>query len=622
MCGLCGFVDTGDDAATLRRMSRTLSHRGPDSHGQWLDPLAALAVRRLALVDPEFGEQPLFNEAADVVVVFNGEIYNHAELRAHLTTRGHRFRSRHADGEVIAHLHEEQGAAFPRLLNGQFAIALWDRRRQTLWLVRDHAGVKPLYYAMLPGGGLVFGSEPKALLAHPRLSRTPDLAALHHYFSFKNVPAPLSAWAGIGQLRPGERLRWHAGEARIDQWTPPPPPEDSGISEDEAAHEIRALLERSVRRQMQAEAPVAAALSGGVDSSAIVALMSRFSARPIDTFTLVYDEDFPNKRADQAFARLVAERHGARHHEQRVTWRQVAEDLPAVIAAFDEPFSGVTSAFFLHRRIAQGAKAALTGDGADELFGSYRPHRLAQPLALLAETPPDRRDAALWAQIEAEGGEDSASLRALLARGDEAARRMGMVIADDAAVRALYSPAMQAETRAVSSHERVARELAAIGSADPLNRMLLLDRRTLLPDQVLAFADRLAMAHGVEARPPFLDPDLMRYADTLPGALKIRRGRVKHILKEAVKDLVPEALLDRPKEGFILPLKAWMAGPLRPLVESTLQPDRLARHGLLRSEAVGELLAAHFARRADHADRLWNLVNFQLWWERQVDPAR
>lgn len=621
MCGLCGFVNTGDDAATLSRMARTLVHRGPDSQGHWIGRSAGLAARRLALLDLEGGEQPLFNEAADVVVVFNGEIYNHADLRERLTAQGHRFRSRHGDGDVIAHLYEEHGAEFPRRLNGQFAIALWDAGRQTLWLMRDHAGVKPLYFATLSGGGLVFGSEPKALLAHPRISRTPDLAALHHYFSFKNIPAPLSAWAQLRQLRPGERLRWHAGEIRIDRWTAPPPPEDPRITEDEAAQEIRRLLECSVRRQMQADAPVAAMLSGGLDSASIVALIGRFSTRPIDTFTLVYDEDFPDKRADQTFARLIAERHGTRHHEQHVTWRQVVEDLPAVIDAFDEPFSGVTSAFFLSRRIAQSAKAALTGDGADELFGSYRPHRLAQPLALLAATPPHRRDAAFWAQMALVGGDDPASLPALLARGDEAARRMGLYIADDAAARALYTPAMEAATRGVSSHERIARELDTIGSTDPLNRMLLLDRRTLLPDQVLAFADRLSMAHGVEARPPFLDPELMRYADALPGALKIRRGRVKHILKEAVKDLLPEALLNRPKEGFILPVNAWMHGPLRSLVESTLHPERLARHGLLRAEAVGELLAGHFARRADHADRLWNLVNFQLWWERQVEPV-
>ncbi|MCB9948474.1 MAG: asparagine synthase (glutamine-hydrolyzing) [Rhodospirillaceae bacterium] len=620
MCGICGFAGTGDDDATLSRMGRTLIHRGPDGHGQWIGKPAGLAARRLALVDPEHGGQPLFNEVADVAVVFNGEIYNHAALREDLTARGHRFRSHHADGEVIAHLYEQHGPAFPRLLNGQFAIALWDAVRQTLWLWRDHAGVKPLYFSRLPGGGLVFGSEPKALLAHPRISRTPDLAALHHYFSFKNVPAPLSAWAEIRQLRPGEGLRWQAGDVRIDRWAPPPPPEDPRITEAEAAGEIRALLERSVRRQMQADAPVAAMLSGGLDSAGVVALMSRFSARPIDTFTLVYDDDLPGKRADRAFARLMAERLGTHHHEHGVTWRQVEDDLPAVIDAFDEPFSGVTSPFFLNRRIAQSAKAVITGDGADELFGSYRSHRLAQPLALLADMPPDRRDAEFRARAALPGGEDPATLRALLTRGDEAPRRMGLYIADDAAVRALYAPAMQAETRTVSSRDRIAGELGAIASADPLNRMLLLDRRTLLPDQVLAFADRLSMAHGVEARPPFLDPDLMRYADTLPGALKIKGGRTKHILKEALKDLLPEALVNRPKEGFILPVTAWMAGPLRPLVECTLHPDRLARHGLLRAEAVGDLLASHAAGRADHADRLWTLVNFQLWWERHVDP--
>ncbi|OSM01934.1 putative asparagine synthase [Magnetofaba australis IT-1] len=572
-------------------------------------------------MDPERGAQPLFNESGEVAVAFNGEIYNHGQLRHRLQAQGHRFRSRHADGEVIAHLYETMGADFPRALAGQFAIALWDARQQTLWLMRDHAGIKPLYYAATANGGLIFASEPKALLTHPQVSRGLDWRALHGYFSFKNIPAPQSAWAQIRQLRPGQRLCWRGGRITLDCWTPPPPTEDPTITQQEAAQRIRTLLEQSVRQQMQADAPVAAALSGGVDSAAVVALMSRMSAQPVATFTLTYDEAFPNKRADQTFARQIAERVGANHHEVRMGWRDVADSLEAVAEAFDEPFSGVTSAYFLNRRIADSAKAVLTGDGADELFGSYRPHRLAQPLARLATTPESARDVALWAELAELDATPPEALTALLRRGGEAARRMGMYLADDAGIRALYTPRMQALTDGASNQALVAEALSAIASEDPLNRMLLLDRGALLPDQVLAFVDRLSMAHGLEARPPFLDAELMRYADTLPGALKIQRGRVKHILKEALRDLLPEPLLNRPKEGFILPINHWLRGPLAPLATQTLRPERLARHGLLRAEPVAALLQAHLSGRANHGDRLWNLLTFQLWWERCGEAA-
>lgn len=610
MCGIGGF--TGPPRpALLQRLIDRLAHRGPDGQGVWWDARASLAMRRLAIVDLAAGEQPFFNETRTIAVVFNGEIYNHRQLRAALEKQGHRFRTDHADGEILPHLYEQYGVNFLQQLLGMFAIALWDQRDGSLLLARDAMGIKPLYYARPGGRELAFASEPKGLLTLPEVGRQPDLPALHHYFSFKHIPAPHSAFAQIRQLAAGEWLRWQDGAIQVQRWWHLPGGENSDIDEPTAAATIRHLLRQSVESQMAADVPIGAYLSGGVDSSAVVALLREAGAGRIATFTLVYDETFPGKQADQQFARMMAERCGVERYEHLLTQQEIIPALEQVVAAFDEPFSGVISTFFLTGLIGRHVKVALSGDGADELFGSYLPHRLAQPLAALEQwgdaAPPESL---------APFDRQRPFLAAILARGDEAARRMGQYIADDAANLALYTPTMAQAVAAVSSRGLIADILAACPSRDPLNRMLYLDQATLLPDQVLTFVDRLSMAHGVEVRPPFLDQRLVAFVATLPGSMKIRHGRVKHILKEALAPLLPAAVLQRPKEGFLMPVNAWLLAGLRPLAESLLSRERLARHGLLDGERVAQLLAAHYAGAADHGNRLWNLLMFQLWWDR------
>ena len=298
MCGICGFVGSRG-METLQPMMRTLVHRGPDEDGSWIGQGVALGMRRLAIIDVETGQQPMFNEDGDVAVVFNGEIYNFLELRKELMASGHRFSTDHSDTEVIVHLYEERGDEFLHKLNGMFAIALWDARSRRLLLARDRVGIKPLYFALV-GAGLVFGSEPKAVLAHPDVSRQPDLVALHHYFSYKNVPAPWSSFAAIRQLRAGELLIFENGAAEVRRWWRINFRNDPHVSEDEATASIRALLEDSVRLQMRSDVPVGAYLSGGVDSSTVVALMSKLGANNIKTFTLVYDDGSAEKENDRA----------------------------------------------------------------------------------------------------------------------------------------------------------------------------------------------------------------------------------------------------------------------------------------------------------------------------------
>lgn len=603
MCGIAGYIDPRADGIALGPMLAALRHRGPDDLGRWDDGPAHLGIRRLAIVDLAEGQQPYRDEAGSIIVVFNGEIYNHRTLRAGLASRGHVLRSHHADGDVICHLYEEMGDDFVAALNGMFAIALWDARRRRLVLARDRVGIKPLYYACV-GDRLLFGSEPKALLAHPAVGREVDPVALHHYFTFKNVPAPLSAFAAIRQLRPGERAVFEDGRLTFTRYWRPSFHEGETLDEHEAAAGLRALIEDSIDLQMQADVPVAAFLSGGVDSSAVVALAARRAAGRLKTFTLVYDAGIAGKDEDRAHARAVARLYGTEHIEHHVDAAALPAAMQAVLGAFDEPFSGVISTWFLAGAIARHAKVALSGDGADELFASYLPHRLAQPLAL------------------GNGSDEfpAAMLQALRGRGDEAARRMAQYLADDTAKRQLYTPLMRAATEAQPTEALIRRLYQESGTADPLNRALALDQETLLPDQVLAFVDRLSMAHSLEVRPPLLDHRIVEFAARVPGRMKIARGRVKHLFKQAVADLLPPDLIDRPKEGFLMPINRWMRDVLGDFVREAFAGPALARQPWLDQAAVRGLVDAHFSGRVEAGNQVWNLAMYLHWWQHSVEP--
>ena len=598
-------------------MTDALIPRGPDDAGYLEVEDVSLGMRRLSIVDLETGRQPVFNEDGTIAVVFNGEIYNHAELRAELEAAGHRFQTHHSDTEVLVHLYEQYGDDFLHRLNGMFAIAIWDSNRKRLLLARDRAGIKPLYFTAV-AGRLIFGSEVKALLQHPMVRREPDFAALYHYFSFKNIPAPWSAFKGIEQLRPGERAVFEGGKFIRDTWWRIKFAENAAIKEGDAVAHIAGLLEDSVRLRMRADVPFGAYLSGGVDSSSVVALMSKIGGNRVKTFSLVYADEVQHKAADQAFARKVARQFGTEHHEYVLTCDEVTNSIDAVLDAFDEPFSGVTSTFFITRLIARHVKVALSGDGADELFGSYLPHRLAQPLHYFQQ---------LQGRLDSLTREERLSLAPYhdqpeylaktLALGDEAARRTSLYLWGDRAKHDLLTPKMLALSGAANTEHMIRDIYRESGTGDPLNRALYCDFRTLLPDQVLAFVDRLSMAHSVEVRPPFLDYRLMEYAATLPGALKIKQGQGKYILKQAVRGLIPDEVIDRPKEGFVLPIDQWLLNNLRDFVEDTLAPERLAMHGLIRSDKVRAILDAHYSKTANHGPRIWNLLMFQRWWEKQ-----
>ena len=615
MCGICGFSGSAQ-TNILSRMTDELFHRGPDHRGLWENQHISLGMRRLSIVDLETGNQPIFNEDGTIVAIFNGEIYNHIELRHELELAGHIFSTHHSDSETIVHLYEDYGLDFLNKINGMFAIALWDGKLNRLVLARDRAGVKPLYFGEW-NGRLIFGSEIKSILVNPNVSKKPNYLALNHYFSFKNIPAPMTSFSGIEQLLPGELLVWEKGRAHREKWWTLEFREDSTIDEHEAATTIRELLESSVNLRMRTDVPFGAYLSGGLDSSSIVALMSQNSGgAKIKTFSLVYCDDLLHKNIDQECARLVAKEYATDHYEFELSAYEVSNSLDDVVRSFDEPFSGVTSTFFVTQLIKKHVKVALSGDGADELFGSYQAHRLAQPLHFFLEVK-NRLNTMSHEEIEKlrPYHDQIDLLKSLYERGDEVERRYCLTLWGDKDKHELFSEKMLSLSGMESSEKIIRNTYNKFQTVDPLNRALAFDFSKLLPDQVLAFVDRLSMAHSVEVRTPFLDYRLMEFSARLPGAMKIKAGRSKHILKEAVKGLIPSIIIERPKEGFVLPIDMWLRTRLNSMLKDCLSNERLQSHGLLNAPIVQKLIAEHTLGVANHGPRLWNLIMFQKWWD-------
>ena len=615
-------------------MNDLLTHRGPDDQGYFEGQGVSLAMRRLAIVDLTSGQQPQTNEDRSLWVVFNGEIYNHKDLRKSLLQAGHQFATDHSDTETIVHLYEEYGDEWPRLagVNGMFGIALWDANRRRLVLYRDFIGKKPLYWTVA-GGELVFASEIKALWAHPRVERRLDPQALYHYFTLKNTSAPHTAYQGINQLLPGHYLVWEQGRARTaPYWNLDFSNPLSDISEQEAAHQLGELLEDAVRLRMDCDVPYGAYLSGGVDSSSVVVLMCRHQMQPVTTFCLGYAEEangqFQGKAQDIAYARLMSSRLGTHHHEFILDSQRFVEELPQVMGAFDEPFSGTISTFFLSILIHRHVKLAISGDGADELFGSYLSHRLAWPMHHYLALKAQGKDslAGLTAQEKAllhpfDIPEQFAFLQRV-AHPDQAMWRMRLGVFDEAAKHRLLTPDFLRMAGQADTSELYGGYLAQSTAQDPLNAVLEVDQRELLANNCLPFVDRLSMAHSIEVRCPFLDRRIIEFASRLPGRFKVKNGVNKYIHKLAVQNILPDDLLQRPKEGFVQPNYTWMRTTLKQWVWDTLAAPRLARHGFFNPDYVRGLLEAHYQGQCDFSAQLWNLVCFQIWWEACMESGQ
>jgi asparagine synthase (glutamine-hydrolysing) len=616
MCGIAGVFGRPDPATVDVMLSR-LAHRGPDDQFLVSGRRFTLGARRLSILDPEGGRQPLSNEMGTVWAAQNGELYNFPELRPELESRGHRFRT-HTDTEMLPHLYEETGEGFPERLRGMFAIALWDEVAGRGVLARDHTGKKPLYY-LEHEGALYFASEIKSLLAVPGFSRRLLPAAIHHFLSYKHVPGPQTAFAGIRTLGPAQRLTWESGRGpRVEtywrlRWAPDPAWDQ--MDERAIAERLVGALREGVRRRLLSDVPIGFYLSGGLDSSLSTALAATLSPGRIKTFTLTYDEasTTAGKEEDRRWARAVSERYGTEHHEERVSIGGFADEFPQILRHFDQPFSGVVSPFFLSRLISRHVKVALSGDGADELFGSYLSHRIAPAIAAYLDLGPSAFDRPAFAANRA--------LVERIADRDPGRWRARLFVFDEAEKRALYTPEFRAVVGEASSEERLAADFAAPTASDPVNAILEGEFRGIFPDQVLAFVDRLSMAHSLETRTAYLDKDFVELAASIPGRLKIRDGDVKSILKVAAEPYLPVELIRRPKEGFVMPVNQWLMSGLQHFTGSVLAPERVRRAGMLRPEAVTEILDRFRGGDAGLANRVLSLLALHVWWEDYLGDA-
>jgi asparagine synthase (glutamine-hydrolysing) len=613
VCGICGIVSANGpaDPDRLARMSAKLVHRGPDSDGTFASGQAALAARRLAIIDLETGDQPIANEDGTVHVVQNGELYNYRELREELERDGHRFRT-HGDTEVLVHLYERDGLAFARRLRGMFAVALWDAARRRLVLARDRYGIKPLYYRS-DGDGLEFASELRAL---PRGEI--DLDALEAFLAFNSIPAPLTIFREARKLPPGHLLVWEGGQARLERYARPAPAPVEELREDDEAElieELRSRLRDSVRAHLVSDVPVGVLLSGGIDSSALAALAAQEISEPVRTFSIGFEERSFDELSD---ARLVAERYGTRHREL-VMRPDAALLLPALAEAFDEPFadSSALPTYLVSRLAAEDVKVALSGEGGDELFGGYYTYvadllalragslaRLARPLVERLPTSTARASFDYKAKRFVRGAdlpplERHHSWKEIFsadARAELTGRRNGFDPVD------LY-------------RER----FAETDRAELLARLQDVDLGLYLVDDLLVKTDRASMAHSLEARVPYLDPAVTNLALALPTRHRVRGLRKKVLLRKAVAPLVPERIVRGKKRGFSIPAAAWLRGELEPFARETLSPETLRRQGFFRPEVVSALIDRHVAGEEDLSRQLWGLLAFTLWHERHVE---
>jgi asparagine synthase (glutamine-hydrolysing) len=612
---------------TLEAMCDTIMHRGPDADGYYLNGAVGLGSRRLSIIDVGGGRMPISNEDKNVWIVYNGELYNFVKLRERLQRAGHRFAT-NSDTETIVHLYEEEGDDFVRHLNGMFALAIWDDRKKRLVLARDHLGIKPLFYSQTPDR-LLFGSEIKSLLPDG-VDREIDPTALHDYLSLNYVPGPRTMFAGVKKLPPGHMLTYEAESGHIDireYWDVPRDDADSsprGGADLEA--DLLELLREIVRDQMISDVPLGAFLSGGIDSSLVVALMSEVSGRPVKTFSIGFQEE---SYSELPYARLVAERFGTDHHEL-VMQPQAHDVVTAMANYFDEPFADSSSAavFAVSELAARHVKVALSGDGGDELFGGYYTYQADKLARIFRRLPRFLTGGLLTKLVHLLPTSDrKASLDFKLKRFVQGASLPPLPA--HFAWKAFFSEEMKSELyrptngngnghwhRPRPSVQLLQEHFDRYASDDLLNRLLYVDTKVQLVDDMLTKVDRMSMGHSLEVRVPLLDLRLVEFMARLPSSWKIRRMTLKYLLKRVAARLLPKEILRRPKAGFTIPVAVWLKHDLRDMVSEYLSPRRLADQGLFRAEVVSAMLADHSSGRRDYSRNIWNLLMFSLWHER------
>jgi asparagine synthase (glutamine-hydrolysing) len=649
MCGICGVWEYGAaegrvGRALVERMRDTMPHRGPDDAGaEILDGgRLGLGFRRLSIIDlSHAGHQPMRGcDGRDVWLVFNGEIYNHAELRAGLERRGHAYRSL-TDSETIIHLYEERGLDFVNEIEGDFAIALWDSRRERLALARDRVGVKPLYF-YLKDGRLIFASEIKAILAHTEVSAEVDEQSLYHYLSFLTSPAPRTLFRGVGKIPAGHILVFSRDGSfeTIRYWDALPPEVSANgdgakpVREEEQRAEILRLLRESIKKRMMADVPFGVFLSGGVDSSANVALMAEQMSRPVETFTVAYHDHEELNELDSA--RRIAQRFGANHHEVLIGEREMRDFLPELVFHQDEPLADpVCVPLYFVSKLARdsGTVVVQVGEGADELFSGYDKYlkylRLYERFWRHTERAPRlaRRAASAVARPFVEAATGKAEAIELVRRfgAGEALFWGAAVVFDETLKSRLASPQMRARWDSLSSYDIVREDLERIERARPasdfLARMTYLELKLRLPELLLMRVDKMTMATSIEARVPFLDHKLVEYAMGVPRSLKVEGRSGKHVLKRALEEILPRDVLYRRKRGFGAPVEGWFRGESAAELEARVMNSTLRRRDFFDYAFIARLFDEQRRGARDWGFHLWALLNLSLWYERWIEPA-
>ena len=626
MCGIAGIVGGAPTRAVLDAMLSALEHRGPDDRGVHVGDGVALGMTRLAIIDLVSGRQPMSSDDGAATLVFNGEIYNFRAVRAELEARGQRFRTR-SDTEVILRAWQLDGARCVERLRGMFAFAVWDARRGTLFLARDRVGKKPLYYWQ-GEGVLVFASEIKALLGHPGPGRAVDWPAFHHYLAYGYTPAARSAFAGIAKLPPGHTAVLEAGTLSPRRYwaLPGAAPAPPRLDRDELGERIRAEIREAVRLRLESDVRLGAFLSGGVDSSIVVASMREVTGGRITTFSIGFGAAAASWD-ERPYARQVAECFGTEHHEE-VLEPKAAELAPLIVRSFDEPFadSSAIATYAVAAATARHVKVALSGIGGDEAFAGYPRYlgvRASQAWARLPRWL--RRPLGAAAAGALRESDTSRNLRDWVVRFAAGAERplperyIGWTRFFDApALAALATPALGAHLTGDPDAEGRA-AWATRGGDDAMDGAFRIDLATYLPDDLLTMADRMSMAHSLELRAPFCDHRVLETSLAISSAVKTHGLQLKGLLKTAYAGVLPPAVLRHRKQGFMVPLARWLRGDLRPLLDDLLGSESVRARGLFRVEEVERLVAEHAAGTRSHADRLWTLMMAELWLREYLD---
>lgn len=625
MCGIAGMFEheaamsADERCETLKRMCDRIEHRGPDDEGFYVEGGVALGMRRLSIIDLFTGRQPISNEDGSVWIVFNGEIYNYREIRDLLISRGHVFQTG-SDTEVIVHLYEDEGEACVERLRGMFAFAIYDRRERKLFLARDRVGVKPLHYAVV-GGGIVFGSEIKSLLQHRAVNREVNFEAVSDFFSFGYVPDPHSAFRGIEKLPPGHTLTFK--DSRLTTrcyWDFDYPERESEPVREESYYveRLRELLAESVRLRLVSDVPLGAFLSGGVDSSTVVAMMAREMGRPVKTFSIGFTEASFD---ELSYARVTARHFNTDHHEFVVT-PDVCNIVEEVVWHHDEPFADVSSVptYIVSKMAREHVTVALSGDGGDELFAGYQRYLVDGERAGFERIPRLLRRGVMLPLSRAlpRGAYGKNFLRNIALDGDE--RYIdSLSYFHEEKKRDLLSNEFLNAIKGRDSSEEFRRIYGAPASRERIDHLLYLDSKTYLPGDIMTKVDRMSMAHSLEAREPLLDHKLIEFVARMPASLKLRGSETKSILKRAIRGLIPDEIIDRKKQGFDVPIQQWFKKDLRAMLIDTLTSSRTRQRGYFKQGAVEAILDEHMRGRRDNSRHLWGLLTLELWHRQFID---